>query len=150
MKKKFHADPNLRWVQRILCLFCHVAINYCCVISGALRLFSEAGFASAYVDEVGVCTWCKYNPLAHANNNHILDHILTKGLAVQSARVRTFFSLCFHNCCIILDKCDCSILSLLCINMIFHKKFRILYLSHISQYQPEGWLSKLHPLLCRK
>ena len=80
------------------CWFSNAVAHICFVISGALRVFSEAGFTSAFVHEVGVCTWCKYNSLAHANNNHILDHIMTKGLIAQSARVRKV-SVCYNiNC----------------------------------------------------
>lgn len=52
------------------------------------RYFIQNNFQSPYVDLIGICTWCRANPLLGSEypENHILDHILVKGHTVIAAK----------------------------------------------------------------
>lgn len=54
------------------------------------------GYAPSYVRNVGICTWCSYNPLSKTASNLILDHILTKNMKVFGARVSTLLHESLH------------------------------------------------------
>ncbi|KAL4227826.1 hypothetical protein ACF0H5_013263 [Mactra antiquata] len=53
---------------------------------GFYEYLVSSGYRPSYMERVGTCTWCLYNPLAHAEHYLVLDHIFVKNIRVQYVR----------------------------------------------------------------